>query len=458
MHRLFRTMATLTFGAALGSIAYGAAAQPSAATSPLEVETFTLDNGLEVVVVPDRRAPVVTHMVWYRVGAADEAVGESGIAHFLEHLMFKGTEAHPIGEFSAVVAELGGQENAFTSQDYTAYFQRVAKEHLGTMMRYEADRMTGLVLNEEVVAPERDVVLEERRLRTDSDPASQLYESVSATLFVNHPYGRPIIGWEHEIRELDRATAIAFYEKYYTPNNAILVVAGDVEPAEVRALAEETYGKIARRIDVDARKRPSEPEPVAARRVVMHDARVQQSTLSRTYLAPSYANAEGRTAHALDMLAVILGGGGTSRLHRALVADQKIAASAGSYFQGDALDTTRFVVYALPNPGVTMEALEAALDAEIARIAREGVTEAELKRARTRLIAETIYSRDSQVALARAFGSTLTTGGTVADVVDWPAEIEAVTADEVRAAAEQVFVLRRSVTSLLLPDAPGAPQ
>src|ERR671929_832915 len=209
------------------------------------LSSFTLDNGLDVIVVPDHRAPVVTHMIWYRNGSADDPIGQSGIAHFLEHLMFKGTEKHPAGEFSQVVSALGGQENAFTSFDYTAYFQRVAREHLKTMMEFEADRMTGLVLDDAVVAPERDVVLEERRMRVETDPAAQLSEAMATALFVHHPYGNPIIGWMHEIETLDREHALAYYRRFYTPENAILVVAGDVVEEEVRRLADRTYGRVA---------------------------------------------------------------------------------------------------------------------------------------------------------------------------------------------------------------------
>src|SRR5690606_14092666 len=207
-----------------------------------DVSHFTLKNGLEVVVIPDRRTPVVTHMIWYRVGSADEEPGKFGLAHFLEHLMFKSTDKNPSGLFSNAIVEISGQENAFTSQDYTAYFRRVAREHLPTVMHFEADRMTGLVLTDENVLPERDVVLEERRSRTDSDPGAQLSEAAQAALYVNHPYGNPIIGWEHEIRQLNRQDALDFYRAHYAPNNAILIVAGDVGADEVRALAEKTYG------------------------------------------------------------------------------------------------------------------------------------------------------------------------------------------------------------------------
>src|SRR5919205_2404922 len=209
-----------------------------------EVTAFTLDNGLDVVVVPDHRVPVVTHMIWYRNGSADDPLGQSGIAHFLEHLMFKGTAKHPAGEFSQVVSALGGQENAFTSFDYTAYFQRVAREHLKTMMEFEADRMTKLLLEEAVVAPERDVVLEERRMRVETDPAAQLSEAMATALFVHHPYGIPIIGWMHEIETLDRDHALSYYRRFYTPENAILVVAGDVTETDVRNLADTTYGRV----------------------------------------------------------------------------------------------------------------------------------------------------------------------------------------------------------------------
>src|SRR6476469_10023647 len=258
------------------------------------LSSFTLDNGLDVVVIPDRRVPVATHMIWYRNGSADDPLGQSGIAHFLEHLMFKGTDRHPAGEFSQVVSALGGQENAFTSYDYTAYFQRVAREHLRTMMEFEADRMTGLVVDEAVVAPERDVVLEERRMRVETDPAAQLSEAMAAALFVRHPYGTPIIGWMHEIESLDREHALAYYRRFYTPENAILVVAGDVTADEVRRLSQDTYGRIAPRGARPVRFRPRDPEPVAARHITVADPKVEQPTLQRLYLVPSCCSASGR--------------------------------------------------------------------------------------------------------------------------------------------------------------------
>lgn len=459
MKKLPRIMTQALIGAALAGAALGsgAMAQTSRAAGP-NVETFTLANGLDVVVVPDHRAPVVTHMIWYRAGSADEPRGKSGIAHFLEHLMFKGTKTHPAGAFSNTVAELGGQENAFTSYDYTAYFQRVPKEALKTVMEFESDRMTNLVLTDEVVLPEREVILEERRMRTDSDPSAQLSEAVSAALWMNHPYGLPIIGWEHEMQTLDRHDAIAFYERFYTPNNAILIVAGDVNRADVEALVGDTYAKVPRRFATPVRNRPSEPPQRAARQVALEDARVRQPSVSRVYLSPSYRTAEGEEAYALDLLAVVLGGGSTSRLYRALVVEQGTAASAGAYYSGTALDANRFAVYALPRPGVELSALDKAIDGEIARLIKDGVTPEELERAKTRLIAETIYDLDSQASMARTFGAALTTGMSVQDVLDWPERIKAVTPEQLVAAARNVLVNRQSVTGLLEPAPQQAPQ
>lgn len=442
----------LIAGAAAG--AAGLAATAPTRAEAAEVAEFTLDNGMQVVVVPDHRAPVVTHMVWYRVGSADEQAGKSGIAHFLEHLMFKGTATHPAGEFSQVVAKLGGQENAFTSQDYTAYFQRVAKQHLGTVMGFEADRMTGLVLTDEVVLPERDVVLEERRMRTDNDPSAQLSEAAQAAMYVNHPYGHPIIGWEDEIKGLNREDALAFYRRFYTPNNAILVIAGDVEPEEVRKLAQDTYGKVAPRAETVARVRPQEPLPRAERRLVLADGRVGQPSLSRSYLVPAYRT-DKKESVALDVLSQVLGGGSTGRLYRTLVVDKGLAANAGAWYQSTALDDTRFGLSATPRPDVSMETLEAALDAAIATLATDGPDPAELARAKTRLVAEAIYAQDNQATLARIYGAALATGSTAEDVKIWPDMVKAVTAEEVREAARRYLVPARAVTSQLLQVKPA---
>ncbi|MBV9590738.1 MAG: insulinase family protein [Hyphomicrobiales bacterium] len=420
----------------------------SAAEGMVAISRFRLANGLDVVVIPDHRTPVVTHMIWYRAGAADEPRGKTGIAHFLEHLMFKGTKSHPEGEFSRLVAELGGEENAFTSNDYTAYFQRVAKQHLRKMMEFEADRMRGLVLSDAVVDPEREVVLEERRMRTDSVPASQLGEAMSAAAFVNHPYGAPIIGWKPEIESLNRADALAFYQRFYAPNNAILIIAGDVEAEEVRALAEKTYGKNKPTRDLPARVRPKEPDPVAARKVVLSDQRVEQPVLQRMYLTPSYTTAKPGEAEALDILAQAMGAQSTGRLNQRLVLERKLAVSASAWYSGTALDDHLFGIYAVPAQGVTLEDLEDALDEALAEMAETGFSDAELARAKTRLMADAIYQRDSQSALARNFGAALSTGLTAEQVIEWPGLIERVPRSAVKEALHWL-VKKRSVTGYL---------
>ncbi len=417
-----------------------------------QVAHYTLTNGLEVVVIPDHRAPVVTHMVWYRNGAADDPVGKSGIAHFLEHLMFKGTEAHPKGAFSEYIAGVGGVENAFTGPDFTAYFQQVAKEHLKTCMEFEADRMTGLVLTDDVVAPERDVVLEERRMHCDADPGAQLNEAMQATLFTHHPYGTPIIGWAHEIEGLGREDALAYYARFYTPENAILIVAGDVDAAETRVLAERYYGPVRPRGLTPKRSRPKEPAPVARRLVVVNDDKVEQPSWQRCYLAPSYCTAAPGVSDALEVLAHLIGGGQTALLYRKLVLDEKKALAAGAYYMGSALDDTRFFLYVVPATGVALPDLDAEVDRALAGLLADGIDAAELERAKTRLVAEAIYAQDSQFALARWYGASLATGQTIRDVQEWPQRIEAVRAEDVLAAARQWLDRRRAVTGYLLPN------
>ena len=408
-----------------------------------------LENGMTVIVIPDRRAPVVTHMVWYRNGSADDPVGKSGIAHFLEHLMFKGTAKHPKGAFSEAVAEIGGQENAFTGNDYTAYFQRVAKEHLGLMMSYEADRMTGLILTDEIVAPERDVVMEERRMHCDADPGAQLNEAMQATVFTHHPYGVPVIGWGHEIEGLGREDALEYYGRFYTPENAILIVAGDVEPEEAQRLALEHYGPIRPRGQAPVRRRPKEPKPVAKRFVEVTDDKVEQPSWQRIYLCPSHATAAPGESEALEVLAHLIGGGSTSHLYRKLVVESHKAVAAGAYYAGSALDDTRFFLYGMPAEGVSLPELDAAFDAAVEGFLAEGVSDEDLERGKTRLVAEAVYAQDSQAALARWYGASLATGLTLADVQGWPARIEAVTAAQVIEAAKTWLDRRRAVTGFL---------
>jgi zinc protease len=425
-------------------------ATASAAHAGAEVSHFTLANGLEVVVVPDHRAPVVTHMIWYKVGAADETPGKSGLAHFLEHLMFKGTEKNPGEAFSRQVAEIGGQENAFTASDYTGFFQRVPRNHLKEMMALEADRITGLVPSDDVVRPELNVVLEEQNMRVANNPAARLGEQMDAALYLNHPYGRPVIGWRPEIEQLNREDALAFYRRFYSPNNAVVVVAGDVTAEEVKADAEATYGKIADRAEANPRHRPMEPQQEAPRTVTLSDLRVEQPSMSRDYLVPSENSAKPGESEALEVLANVLGSGENCRLYRGLVVEQGLALNAGANYSGTAVDYAKFAVFGAPRPGVSLPQLEAAIDGILAEVIAHGVSTDELDRAKTRLIAEAVYAEDNQATLARWYGSALAIGQTVEDVRAWPDRIRAVTAEAVQNAARTWLDRRRSVTGYLV--------
>jgi len=419
--------------------------------------TITLANGLQVVVIENHRAPVVTHMIWYKVGAADEVPGKTGIAHFHEHLMFKGTKTVPPGGFSEMVARLGGNENAFTTQDYTAFYQSVAVEHLDEMMRLEADRMQNLVLTDDVVLPERQVILEERRQRVDNDPGSQLSEMMRAALFLNHPYRMPTIGWQQEMEGLTTADAIAWHQKWYAPNNAIVVISGDVTMDQVRPLAEKYYGAIPAQ-PVPPRVRPDEPAQFAPRRVTMQDPRVELASWTRQYEAPSYHRGAKEHAYALEVLSEILGGGTSSRLYRSLLVDQKVATGAGSNYDGDNVDLSVFSLYASAQPGggaAAVDAIEKAVDAEIAKLLNDGVTDDEVVRAKAILRAEAVKARDSLAGPARIVGTALATGNSVADVEAWPDRIGAVTVADVNAAAKAVFNINYSVTGILLPPSGG---
>jgi zinc protease len=408
-----------------------------------------------VVVLPSRRAPIVTQMVIYKVGSADEVAGRTGIAHFLEHMMFKGTGTLAAGEFSRIVARNGGRENAFTTFDITGYHQTVAADRLEMVMRMEADRMTNLRILDKEFAPERQVVLEERRMRVDNVPSSLLDEAVREQLFGFHkPYGMPVSGYVEEVKRLTPADLTAFYKKYYGPNNAVLIVAGDTSADEVRKLAERHYGPIAKK-PVDPRRRPASGGSQLPQRVIRTDARVVEARWARDYLAPSYRiglnGSELKHVYALSVLARLLGGSETSRLWRALVIDRKVALSASAAYGPSSLGLTSFGFDVHPARGRTVPEVENAVADEIGRLLDDGVTPEEVERAQNRLLAQAIYAQDSLASGPRLYGSALSTGGTVADVDDWPRRISAVTPADVVAAAR--FVLRDSgaVTSLLAP-------
>ncbi|MDF1750301.1 MAG: pitrilysin family protein [Alphaproteobacteria bacterium] len=411
----------------------------------------TLDNGMQVVVVENHRAPVVTHMVWYRVGAMDEPAGKSGIAHFLEHLMFKGTDTVGPGEFSATVARNGGQDNAFTSQDYTAYFQSVASDRLEMVMKLESDRMAHLKIAEDQFIPEKQVVLEERSMRTDNDPGSILQEQASSAFYRNHPYAIPVIGWRHEIEGLQLQDAVNFYKTFYTPNNAILVVSGDVEAEKVFDLARKYYGTIPARTLPD---RPDlrEPPLLVSSRVTYRDDRVRQPSLSIRKQAPSWTQADNKAdSYALEVLSQILGGNSTSRLYRSLVIDQGIAVSTGSWYDGDGRGPGMMGLYVSPAQGVSLDKAEAALRAEVAVLLKDGVTQDEVTRAITRIQDSAATARDSLSGPAMNIGRALAVGFNLDDVETWPDKIGQVTVDQVNTVAQRVLAAPGEVVNILLP-------
>lgn len=431
-------------GAALALLFMGGAALAD------KVTTYKLDNGMDIVVIEDHRVPVVVHMVWYKIGAADESPGHSGIAHFLEHLMFQGTKEIPPEQFSKIVAAQGGSDNAFTTLDYTAYFQRVAADRLGLVMKMEADRMHNLNLTEKDVDTERQVILDERTERTDSDPGALLNEQMSAAQYMNHPYGIPVIGWRHEMEQLSRQDALDFYHANYAPNNAILVVAGDVKPEDVLALAKKNYGPIPPSDKIHPRIRPTEPPQLAERRLVLADDRVAQPYVVRSYLAPERNPGDQKEAAALTMLAQLLGGSRTnSVLAKALEFDQKLATYTSANYDGVSLDETTFGLVVVPADGVSLGDAEKAMDGVLAKFMKDGVDPDEFARIKTQVAAQQVYDRDNTQGLAHEYGMALASGLTIQDVQDWPAALQAVTPEDVMAAAKKVLDKRDAVTGWL---------
>ena len=422
-----------------------------------ETTSFTLDNGMDVVVIEDHRAPVVVHMVWYKAGAADEPPGKSGIAHFLEHLLFKGTDDLEPGEFSSTVAKHGGSDNAFTSWDYTGYFQRVAADRLDLMMRMESDRMRDLALTEDDIGTERDVIIEERNQRVENNPGALFSEQSRAALYLNHPYGIPIIGWKHEAEALGLEDAMEFYREFYAPNNAILIVAGDVYPDEVRELAETYYGPLEPTPGLGERVRPSEPPQLAERRIMFEDPRVSEPYVMRSYLAPERDPGAQEKAAALVMLADILGGSGaTSVLGRKLQFEEQTAIYTAAFYQGLSYDDATFGMVIVPVPGVSLTEAEAAMDRAVAEFMEEGIDPEQFARIKMQLRASQIYADDSVQSIARKYGASLTSGLTLEDIEAWPDILQAVTEEDVMAAAREVFDRKRAVTGWI--QKPSTPE
>ena len=397
-------------------------------------ETYTLENGLEIIVVPNHRVPVVTHMLWYKVGAADEERGLSGIAHFLEHLMFKGSTGLAAGEFSKTVRGLGGNDNAFTSQDYTAYFQSIAKEHLQTVMRMEAGRMRGMNPPQDHVLSERNVIIEERKQRTDNSPASRLTEQMRSLAFINHPYSIPVIGWMHEIEELEWPDIKEFYDRYYGPNNAVLIVTGDVTGEEVYAIAKKTYGTLPM-VDVPERARTDIPPMIANPTLSVADPLVYQPSMKLLFRVPSLAQ-DQETALALQVLEEIMGAGAPSRLYQSLVVKQKLASNISLSYSSASLGPAELWIAAYPSDGVDMATLYNAIKAELNTLITEGITETELTAAKQRLQDSSLFALDSLSGPAMIIGREYLSGTPIETIETWPHLIGAVTAQQVQQAAK----------------------
>lgn len=417
-----------------------------------QTRTFqlVLQNGLQVVVVPDHRAPVVTQMVAYKVGATDDPPGISGLAHFFEHMMFRGTRSAPGGGFSQTIARNGGDDNAFTTHDFTVFHEQIAKDKLRLAAHLEADRMANLDLSESAVMAERDVVAEERRLRVDNDPQALVLEQAEAALYLSHPYGRPVIGWPEEIRRIGRAEADNFYRRHYAPNNAILIVAGDVTPEEVRTIAESEYGSLPAR-DLGPRVDYAQPHRIGESRLVVNRKDAKVPLFLRLYRVESYAEAAPGQAEALELLARLLGGDVTSALYRRLVVERRVATDVSATYEGYARDSGQFSISATPRPGVPLETVERAVDEVIGYYIRHAPSKVELARAKAQLVAGATFRRDSQFEMASAYAQALAVGLTVFDVQQWPMRIQAMKARTVQDAAADSFDRAQSVTAYLLP-------
>lgn len=415
-----------------------------------DLSVFELPNGMTIAVVADRRLPVVTHMVFYRVGSADEPRGKSGLAHLLEHLMFKATDRIASGEFAKVISRIGGNDNAITTADTTYYYQRVAKRHLPRVMQLEADRMVRLRLDETEIAVELKVVAEERRMRVEAEPIGVLSEQMVASLYLHHPYRVSGFGWPHELAALTKADVEAFYRGHYAPNEAIVVIAGDVAAEEVRELAARIYGPVPRR-QTAQRLRPSEPAARAARRVDMRDTRVATPTFVRMYTAPSEVTAVGNEAESVEVLARILGHGDTSRLAEALVQRSKKALVAAAAYSGNARDGGRLTLFAVPAPGIAPDDLEAELDAVIKRLVTVGPDENEVRQARDGLAAKRVFDSDSQFERAKRIGESLAHGLSAQHIAEAGARLHSVNIESVHAAAK-VLRAEGSVTGWISPE------
>ena len=444
-------MATTSLASKLATVMlFAAVSLPSAA----KVTEFTLDNHMKVVVKEDHRAPVVVHQVWYRVGSHFEHSGKTGISHMLEHMMFKGTEKLKPGEFSKIVSKMGGQENAFTSTDYTAYYQVIGKQHLPEVMRLEADRMRNIVLTDEEFVKERDVVTEERRWRTEDKPAGKLYEQFKAMAFMNSPAHHPVIGWMPDIRSWTAEDARSWYQRWYAPNNATLVVVGDVNPQEVYELAQKHYGKN-KPEKIEPPKPQVELEQEGPRRLTLKGATKAPSILMGFHaptLVTAKTEAEKQEVFALEVLSSILDGDDSSRLTKELIRKQQLVASAGAGYDGTDRLTTLFMFSATPSEGVTPEKAEKGIWQEIKKLQTELITNAELERVLAQSEAQYIYHQDSIQSQANVLGSLISVGLPADTLDNWVESLRKVTPQQVQAVAKKYLQEDKVTVATLLPN------
>lgn len=411
---------------------------PATAAASPGVHEYRLDNGMRVFVREDHRAPVVVSMVWYVVGSVDELNGTTGVAHVLEHMMFKGTERIPNGQFSRRIARAGGRDNAFTSRDYTAYFQTLHRDHLPLALEMEADRMTNLILDKAEFEKELQVVMEERRWRTEDRPHSLMYEGLMATALQSHPYRQPVIGWMNDLKHMNVGDARDWYRSWYAPNNALLVVVGDVTGEEVLKLARKYFGPIQERA-LPERKPHEEPPQKGPRRITIK-APSELPSLIMAYRVPKLEDPDNDwEPFALDVLEGVLDGHGGARLQANLVRESRLAAAAGAGYQGIGRGPGMFLLSGTPSEGKTVEELEQALKGEVRRIATEGVSEEELDRVKAQVVAAQVFARDSMFAQARQIGA-LEAIGLPHRLIDLQVErLRAVTAEQVQQVAQRYF-------------------
>ncbi len=417
----------------------------------LPITEFTLANGLQVIVIEDHRAPIALHAIGYRVGGADESPGKTGLAHFFEHLMFKGTAKYPKGSFDRLMDENGAERNAFTMQDVTVFHERSDVKLLELMMDLEADRMQNLALTDPVFETERKVVQEERRQQTESNPFAVANEKLDATLFKVHPYGRPVVGLPADVASLTRADAEAFYRSHYMPANAIVMVVGDVRPDDVRKLAEQYYGPLKNPGDLPLRQRPAEPLRASADRLEMQDGRINDPLFIRKYIVPARASLAPRQAAAFDVLSVILGGNSESRLEKQLVVGSREAAAADANYDGLSVVYGTYQVFAMPSAGGDVLKLEQRVDSILQEIVKNGVTEDELTSAKNSTLAKYIYALDNPTGFAMMIGLAIAMGEERGNIYNEDAEIAAVTREDVQKAAALVFQNQQHVTIVLRP-------